>query len=600
LSEIETRRPKPDPLRRGCALDILLLTIACGIAFFTGLTAHGLTNWQESQRALVAREMQAAGEWLVPTINQQPYLAKPPLFYWVQLAIAKARGAATGEFELRLAVALAGLLGVLATYVVVRDICSSRDESPLMRRIAREAALWSALFLATGPLYIRSARIGELDIWLVPFVVIAVGGIARAWRAWRADGRTDYAALAVATIAGIGAALTKGPPGAAVIAVAGYGPIVMAALLHASATPPSRKRVIFERLGAFAGAAGAAWLALPQVSTFAEGIGAGILIASTALIALAAARALRINTAVRIVSALARTHPLITLGVPASALWIWGRMVGARIGAAAAAAWAQKETEDNLQIFIPISPIKNLEAAAFGVGFGSLATIIALAWLVARRPRLTPAWLIALAWVGLGLALFSLLGKGLGRYLTPLWPGVAMLGGMFVATIFAGDPPRRARHARIVLGSVVAVAVIIAGGWYGWGREHSFGDRSPRAIVAEVVASPGVKADRLASFEFRTAAIDFYAGHRVQPVGEINIRDVTAGGKPWTLEELVNDVRANGAMVVFVRDASGETDAALAPIERLRRAGLSVELVPVSSRFTIDSGRRAVVAARIR
>src|SRR5687768_2218011 len=99
-------------------LHLLLLTAVCGLTYLPGLTAHGLTNWQEAQRALVAREMQSRGEWIVPTVNDRPYLAKPPMIYWWQLAIAKARGAQSGEFELRLTVALAGWLGVVALYLV--------------------------------------------------------------------------------------------------------------------------------------------------------------------------------------------------------------------------------------------------------------------------------------------------------------------------------------------------------------------------------------------------------------------------------------------------------------------------------------------------
>lgn len=96
--------PRSRPIRR----DLLILVALCAILYGVGLTSHGLTNWQEAQRALVAREMQGRGHWLIPTINDHPYLAKPPLFYWVQVAIADLLGRRIGEFELRLTVALAG------------------------------------------------------------------------------------------------------------------------------------------------------------------------------------------------------------------------------------------------------------------------------------------------------------------------------------------------------------------------------------------------------------------------------------------------------------------------------------------------------------
>src|SRR5262249_42283017 len=92
---------------------------------------------------------------------------------------------------------------------------------------SRDAALWSALCLATGILYVRSSRIGELDILLAPFVVIAVGGVLRSWHHHRVRRQAHLGAIVIATIAAIGAALTKGPAGLAVIALAGYGGIAL-------------------------------------------------------------------------------------------------------------------------------------------------------------------------------------------------------------------------------------------------------------------------------------------------------------------------------------------------------------------------------------
>src|SRR3954466_10337421 len=112
--------------RRTAIRDLFLLSALCSLVSLPGLAAQGLANWQESQRALVAREMQSRGEWVVPTVEGRPYLAKPPMMYWCQMAIAGARGVPSGEFELRLTVAVAGWLGVLATYVVGLRMLSTR------------------------------------------------------------------------------------------------------------------------------------------------------------------------------------------------------------------------------------------------------------------------------------------------------------------------------------------------------------------------------------------------------------------------------------------------------------------------------------------
>src|SRR5690606_15429609 len=87
-----------------------------------------------------------------------------------------------------------------------------------------------------------SGRIGELDILMVPFVVGAVGRVGgRREREKRAESREQAGGLGVAAVRSVaalpmalpaavlatGAALTKGPPGVLVIALAAYFPAVL-------------------------------------------------------------------------------------------------------------------------------------------------------------------------------------------------------------------------------------------------------------------------------------------------------------------------------------------------------------------------------------
>src|SRR5690606_5322492 len=59
------RLPTLGPVKRSGTLRVHLLALGalCAVTFFIGLTTHGLTNWQEAQRALVAREMAQRGDW---------------------------------------------------------------------------------------------------------------------------------------------------------------------------------------------------------------------------------------------------------------------------------------------------------------------------------------------------------------------------------------------------------------------------------------------------------------------------------------------------------------------------------------------------------
>src|SRR5262245_46403779 len=44
---------------------------------------YPLLEPDEGRYAEVVREMLARGDWVVPTLNRQPFYDKPPLFYWL-------------------------------------------------------------------------------------------------------------------------------------------------------------------------------------------------------------------------------------------------------------------------------------------------------------------------------------------------------------------------------------------------------------------------------------------------------------------------------------------------------------------------------------
>lgn len=554
--------------------DLLMLGALCALVYFTGLSTHGVTNWQEAQRLVVAREMAARGGvsgWLVPTINGTPYLAKPPLIYWAQLAVARALGREPDLFVLRFVVAAAGLAGVLATYAAGRVILRPAPPRPGItpnhddeQCWTRDAALWGALCLATGILYVRSSRIGELDILLVAPVVGAIAAIAAAWRRHREQDRAHLPAVALAVVCSVIAAMAKGPPALLVIGSA-YAGILLTVFSARSPAPGE------------CSADGPARLA-------------------------AASRARRAF------AAMARTHPVAVLGLPILALWMWGKAVEGRIGADAVALAMAGETEDNLRLFELASPLHNLEAMSYGVGLGSIAAVIAIIWIIKDRPRPGPAarggWWIIGSWVGLSFLAFSLLGKGVARYLTPVWPGMALLGGMWIASFLRDLSERRSRHVRFALGAVIVALALGQAWWYALGREHYFGRRSPRDFVHELVERFNVDPARLAAYEFYTPAIDYYAGHLVQPLGDVPKRESMLGVEPWTLQDLRThaaeaDRRGEHAYTVLMY----LEDPAASPLPRVLadfvQAGFEVELLPTQTPFAMQQGETTVRAVRV-
>src|SRR5258706_11309016 len=75
---------------RGTAL-LLALTAAL-LAFRLG--AVPLLGPDEPRYARVAVEMQRAGEWVRPTLAGEPWLEKPPLYYWLAGAAFRVLGEA--------------------------------------------------------------------------------------------------------------------------------------------------------------------------------------------------------------------------------------------------------------------------------------------------------------------------------------------------------------------------------------------------------------------------------------------------------------------------------------------------------------------------
>jgi 4-amino-4-deoxy-L-arabinose transferase-like glycosyltransferase len=602
--------------------DLVLLGVMCLVLYCTGVDTHGVTNWQEAQRVVVAREMQAGwragedGALLVPRHNGMAYLAKPPVIYWATLAIAWCRGGTVELYDLRLAVGLGGLIGVLGTYLVARSVLC-----PIGRRARDEgthavAARWASVFLATGVLYFRSARIGELDILLVPGVVGAVGCIWQAWRAhlervqrgagadWFGMG-ARWGWVVLAAVCASVAVMTKGPPALMVIALAGYGAVAWRAAALGD-------QVRGERWGLVAGALAFGAVAAARMTGAGDALGVLMLAAMGALVGGGVVRLARRDALREAWLGLAATHPVVVLGAPVLAFWWWGREVSSRIGMELAVALAKEQAENDLNIFMAASPVKNLEALAYGCGVGSVLMLVGAAWWVRYRPGVrrsrAAGIVVPVAWVVLSFCALSMFGKGVARYLTPVWPGVAILAGAWlVRAREAGEDARRItawRAGPVVLGAICVVLGVAQAWWYGWGREVFEAERTPRAMVETLQERLGVEegaigeGGRYASFEFYTPALDYYAGAYVQPVVTAQMGDSIAGSRAWTVEELAADVRSHGARYVFVRAWSLDRSLGT-PVERLRGAGLRVAEVQGISAFVIDHGRAGVSVVRV-
>src|SRR5262249_32368964 len=147
----------------------------------------------ESRYAEVPREMLARGEWVVPQLQGEPYLDKPPLLYLLVMLSYRAFGVNAGAA--RLVPALALHLCVLVTYLGG------------VRWLGERGAFRGALLLGLAPGFLSVGRLLVLDGLLALWTTLALFAAFEAQRGARL--RRGWWLLA-ALACGLGV-LTKGP-----------------------------------------------------------------------------------------------------------------------------------------------------------------------------------------------------------------------------------------------------------------------------------------------------------------------------------------------------------------------------------------------------
>ena len=141
--------------------------------FFFLLGGRSLNEPDEGRYSEIAREMIETGDWLVPHLWYLPHLDKPPMTCWLVAASMKTFG--QNEWAARLPVALAGVIGVWAAFLLG---CSLGG---------RRAGFWSAVILQSSLFYFAMARMLTPDIVVTQFIAWAVYFFWRSWLAAKAE-----------------------------------------------------------------------------------------------------------------------------------------------------------------------------------------------------------------------------------------------------------------------------------------------------------------------------------------------------------------------------------------------------------------------------
>jgi 4-amino-4-deoxy-L-arabinose transferase-like glycosyltransferase len=179
----------PEPWR---GRSLLLLVILPAVLLYPCLSFH-LFEPDESRYAEIPREMLLRGEGVVPYLQGEPYLDKPPLLYWLVEGSYGLFG--IHVWAARLVSALAVHACIVLTWLLGR------------RSLGERPAFWAALLLCVAPGFLGMGRLlildGLLTLWttlalLAGFEAVRGPQLRRGW--W----------LLAAAACGLGV-LTKGP-----------------------------------------------------------------------------------------------------------------------------------------------------------------------------------------------------------------------------------------------------------------------------------------------------------------------------------------------------------------------------------------------------
>lgn len=182
-------KPFEERVRR--STDLLALVAFCGFLFFAGLQVIGLVGADEPRYAQVAREMLQRHDWVTPVLFGQPWLEKPPLYYWGAMLAFQATGGVS-DWAARLPSAVLSTLMVYFIYLWARQF-------------RRGMQLDAALITAASVMIVGFGRGASTDMPLTATFTIAM----LSWYGWY-ESKNRAWLVPFYLFAGLGT-LAKGP-----------------------------------------------------------------------------------------------------------------------------------------------------------------------------------------------------------------------------------------------------------------------------------------------------------------------------------------------------------------------------------------------------
>ena len=155
---IDFERTYTMDVRRKCIFALLAIGM---VLFIFNLGGRDLWEPDETRYAVIAREMEETGNWILPHLNGEVYAEKPPLSFWLVNLSAFFVGE-NNALANRLPSALAGLVALFITFLIGERLFSLR------------AGFLSAMILGTCILFPQLSRWVMLDSLFTLFFLLTL------------------------------------------------------------------------------------------------------------------------------------------------------------------------------------------------------------------------------------------------------------------------------------------------------------------------------------------------------------------------------------------------------------------------------------------
>lgn len=388
------------------------------IVFFTNLGGPKLWDRDEPRNAGCAIEMIQANDWVVPRFNDELRTHKPVMLYWLMIAAYETFG--VSEFSARFFSALLGMLTVLLTYDIGRRLFDS------------QAGLWAGICLATTLMFTVASRAATPDAPLIFFVaagmwVYVLFSFPKSGEEQSSDStyypRHGWQIAVLYGVLGL-AVLSKGPVGL-VLPTAIIGMFLL--IMRLPASEPTN-----------------GWLAW----------------------FVSLARPFHPIHFLKTVWFMRPILAIVACGIVALPWYLW---VAARDFRWIEGFFLEHNLNRAVTAFEGHSgpPIYYLLAICVGffpwsVFFSPL--LVDLTRHLRAKSKDHASLVFCCCWVGVWLAAFSIAQTKLPSYVTPLYPGLALLTGVFVARTLAGQVQLSPRWFDFAFGLTAVIGILMIAG----------------------------------------------------------------------------------------------------------------------------------------